>query len=121
MFAQVEGSQCWVGERNRCGVRRLVSSPVAAGSVDAGHELSVGGTGGSEVLVPFFELETQVDDLLFEAGDLLVESTDVSWGAEAGLAPGLLAEGFGEPLFQVLGSGVEPGGAFVGGKQVGLQ
>jgi hypothetical protein len=94
---------------------------VAAGSVDAGHELSVGGTSGNEVLIAFFELETQVDDLLFEAGDLLLESTDVSRCAEAGLAPGLLAKGLGEPLFHVLGSGVEPGGAFVGGKQVGLQ
>ena len=67
-----------------------------SGSVDAGHEFAVGGTGGSEVLVAFVDLESQVDDLLFEVGDLVVEGVDVSGGAEAGLAPGLFAEGFGE-------------------------
>ena len=91
------------------------------GSVDAGHELAVGGAGGGEVLVAFLELQAQVDDLLFELGDLLVEGVDVGGGAEPGLAPGVLAEGFGQALFEVLDSGVEPGGAFVGGEQVGLQ
>ena len=52
----------------------------------------------------------QVDDLLLEVGDLLAE------GAEPGLAPGVLAEGVGEPTFQVLDSAVEPGGAFAGGE-----
>jgi hypothetical protein len=42
-------------------------------------------------------------------------------GAQAGLAPGVLTECFGEALFEVLDAGVEPGGAFVGGEQVGLQ
>lgn len=96
-------------------------SPGAAGSVDAGHELPVGGTSGSEVLVAFVELEAQVDDLLFETSNLVLEGVDVNGGAEAGLAPGLLAEGFGEPPFQLLGSSVEPNSAFVGGEKFGLQ
>jgi hypothetical protein len=33
----------------------------------------------------------------------------------------VFAEGFGEAFFQVLDAGVESGGAFVGGEQVGLQ
>ena len=62
----------------------------------------------------------QVDDLLLEVGDLLVEGVDVGRSAEPELAPGGLAEGVGEPTFQVLDSAVEPGGAFVRGEQVGL-
>ncbi|WP_313865492.1 hypothetical protein [Mycobacterium sp.] len=61
-----------------------------------------------------------VDDLLFEMGDPLVECIDVGWGAEPGLAPRLFAEGLGEPLLELANAGVEPGGAFVGGEQVGL-
>jgi hypothetical protein len=48
-----------------------------------------------EFLVAFFELETQVDGLLFEHDDLLFESVDVVGGAEPGLVPGLLSECFG--------------------------
>ena len=91
------------------------------GAVDAGHELAVGGAGGGEVFVAFGELQAQVDDLLLEPGDLLVEGVDVGGVAEPGLAPGVLAEGLGEPVFEVLDSGVEPCGAFVRGEQVGLQ
>jgi len=50
-----------------------------------------------------------------------VEGVDVGGGAEPGLAPGVLAEGVGEAFLQVLDAGVESGGAFVGGEQVGLQ
>ena len=91
------------------------------GSVDAGHELAVGGAGGGEVFVAFGELQTQVDDLLLEPGDLLVEGVDVGGGAEPGGVPGVLAESVGEVTFEVLDSAVEPGGAFVCGEQVGLQ
>ena len=45
-----------------------------------------------------------------------MEGVDVGRGAEPGLAPGVLAEGVGEPTFQVLDSAVEPGGAFAGGE-----
>ena len=95
-------------------------SPGGVGSVDAGHELAVGGAGGGEVFVAFGELQTQVDDLLLESGDLLVEGVDVGGGAEPGGVPGALAEGVGESPFEVLDSVVEPGGAFVRGEQVGL-
>ncbi len=50
-----------------------------------------------------------------------MEGVDVGGGAEPGLAPGVLAEGVGEAFLQVLDAGVESGGAFVGGEQVGLQ
>ena len=45
-------------------------SSVAWRGVELGHELAVGGPGRGEVLVAFFELEAQVDGLLFEVGDL---------------------------------------------------
>lgn len=38
--------------------------------VELGHELTVGGAGGGEALVAFLELQAQVDDLLFQVGDL---------------------------------------------------
>jgi hypothetical protein len=53
---------------------------------------------------------------LFEVGDLLVEGVDVGWGAESGLASGLLPEGLGEPLLEVLNPFVETGSAFVRGE-----
>ena len=96
-------------------------SPVVVSGVEAGHEFAVGGAGGGEVLVAFGELQAQVDGLLFEVGDLLLELVDVGRGAEPGLAPGLLADVFGEALLELLDAGVQPGGAFVGGEQVGLQ
>jgi hypothetical protein len=66
-------------------------------------------------------LQAQVDRLLFEVGDLLVEGVDVGGGAQAGLAPGVLAQCGGETLFEMLDASVKPGGAFVGGEEVGLQ
>ena len=74
-----------------------------------GHELAVGGAGGGEVLVAFGELQAQVDDLLLEPGDLLVEGVDVGRVAEPGLAPGVLAEGVGEAMFEVLDCGCGAG------------
>ena len=83
-------------------------SPGGVGSVDAGHKLAVGGAGGGEVVVAFGELQAQVDDLLLEPGDLLVEGVDVGGGAEPGGVPGALAEGVGEPTFEVLDAAVQP-------------
>ena len=97
------------------------ASPVVVAEVDAGHQFAVGGAGSGEVVVAFGELQAQVDGLLFEVGDLLVEGVDVGRGTEAGLAPGVLAEGFGEAFLQLLDTRVEPDRAFVGGEQVGLQ
>jgi hypothetical protein len=73
-----------------------------------GHELTVGGPGRGEVLVAFLELETQVDGLLFEVGDLLAEGIGVGGGAEPGLAPGLLAERFGQAFLELPDAGAEP-------------
>jgi hypothetical protein len=53
--------------RNRCGARWL-SGCSCGGGVDLGHELAVGGTGGTEVLVASVELEPQVGDLLLLKG-----------------------------------------------------
>ena len=58
---------------------------------------------------------------MFEGGNAGVELVDVGVRAEPGLAPDLLAERLGQALFELLGAGSEPEGAFVGGKQVRLQ
>ena len=71
----------------------------------SGHEFAVGGAGGGEVFVAFVELQTQVDDVLFELGDLLVEGVDVGGGAEPGLAPGVLAERLRRAASPVAGRG----------------
>ena len=95
-----------VSVRDRCGAStgRGVSS-VACRGVELGHELAVGGAGGGEVLVAFFELQAQVDGLLFEVGDLLAEGIDVSGRAEPGFAPGLLAERLGQAFFELPDAG----------------
>jgi hypothetical protein len=96
-------------------------SPVAVVGVDAGHEFTVAGSGGGEVLVPFDELQAQIKPLLLEVRDLLVQGVEVGWGAQPGLAPCVLTGCFGEAFLEVLNANVQPGGAFVGGEQVGLQ
>ena len=96
-------------------------SAVAHGLVEAGHEFPVGRARGGEVLVSFFELEAQVDDLLLELAVLLGEAAGVGGGGEAGLVSGLLAERFGQAVFELPDAAGEPEGAFVGGGQVGLQ
>ena len=78
---------------------------VVAVVVELGHELAVGGAGGGEFVVAFFELQAQVDGLLLEVGDFLVERVDVGGRAEPGFAPGLFAERFGQPLSRVGGRG----------------
>ncbi len=59
--------------------------------------------------------------VLGEPGDLLLELADVVGLAEAGLAPGLLAEQLGEALLKLADAGGEAGEALVGGEQVRLQ
>jgi hypothetical protein len=89
--------------------------------VDAGHELAVGSPGGSEFVVTVGELDAQVSGLLLGLGDPGGERVDVGRRAESGFAPGLLAERFGQALFELPDAGVEPDGAFVGGEEVRLQ
>jgi len=98
----------------------VATSPVVC-SVEPSHELAVGSAGGGELAVAFFELDAQIGDLLFQAGDRVIESIDAGGCAEPGFPPGLLAERLGQALFELLGAGSEPEGAFVGGKQVRLQ
>jgi len=86
--------------------------------VESGHEFAVGGAGCGEVFVAFVELLLQVEVVLFELVDALVEGVDVGRGAEPGLAPGVLAEGVGEPTFQVLDS-AGGAGRRVRGRRVG--
>ena len=50
-----------------CGV-----SQVTCCGIELGHELPVGGAGGGQVLVAFFELQAQVNDLLLELSGLLL-------------------------------------------------
>src|SRR5450756_1749028 len=107
--------------RDRCGATTWLGVSSACLVVELGHEFPVGGAGGGEVVVAFFELQPQVGDLLFQAGDLLAEGVDVGGCAESGLAPGLVAECLGQPFFQVLDAGAEPDGALVRGEQVCLQ
>jgi hypothetical protein len=66
----------------------------ARGGVELGHELAVGGAGGAEFLVAFFEREAQADVLLLQAGGLLAELVEVGALPEATGVPGLL----GNPL-----------------------
>jgi hypothetical protein len=96
-------------------------SLAACRGVEPGHELAVGGPGGGEVFVAFFELEAQVGGLLLKVGDLLVEGVDIGGRAEPGFAPGLVAERFGQAVFELPHAGGEPDRAFMGGEQVGLQ
>jgi len=58
-------------------------SPVIRAVVDAGHQLTVSGAGGSEFVVAFAELDAQVGGLLFELGDLAAERVDVGGCAES--------------------------------------
>ena len=73
-----------------------------------------------EVLVAFFELETQIDGLLFDGGDLQLELIDVVGGTEPGLMPGLLAERLGEAPFELLDARSETSGTLLRVEQVGL-
>src|SRR5262245_37606913 len=66
------------------------------GVAELGHELAVGRACGGEVLVAFFELEAQVDDLLLKLAVLLGEAAGIGGRGEPGLVPGLLAERFGQ-------------------------
>ncbi|MEW2471059.1 hypothetical protein AB0919_39670 [Streptomyces sp. NPDC046994] len=69
-------------------------------SVDLGHEFTVRGACGGEILVPFIEFGAEIEDLLFQLGDSVGERLDVGGGAEAGRLPGGLPEGLGETPFQ---------------------
>jgi len=89
-------------------------------AVELGHELAVGGAGSGEVVVAFLEFQLQVDRLLFEGGDPGLELLGVVGGADAHLAPDLLAERFAEALFEAADLGGEAGGAGVGSREVGL-
>jgi hypothetical protein len=62
------------------------------GYVELGHQFAVGGAGGGEVLVAFFELQPRVNDVLFERYDALLKLVDVGGCTESGCAPSLFAE-----------------------------
>ena len=102
---------------DRCGASLLPACRV----VELCHELAVGGPGGGEVLVAFVELQPQIGVVLLEVADFLLEGVDVGGGTEAGFAPGLLAERFGEAFFELADAGGEPQRPLVGGEQVRLQ
>lgn len=55
----------------------IVLSSACVRLVELGHEFTVGGACGGEVVVAFFELEAQFYGLLLQMSDLLVEGVDV--------------------------------------------
>jgi hypothetical protein len=63
----------------------------------------------------------QVDDLLFELGDALLQGVHVDRGADACLAPGVVAEQFGQPLLKAPDLGGLAGDLAVCIGEVGLQ
>ncbi len=82
----------------------VATSPVVC-SVELGHELAVGGAGGGELAVAFFEPDAQIGGLLFRAGDRVVEGVDAGGCAEPRFAPGLLAERLGLAFLELLDAG----------------
>ena len=72
-----------VGATGVVQARRAVCSSVAAWGVEPGHEFAVRCPGGGQVLGAFLELQTEVDGLLFEVGDLRLELFEVGWCAES--------------------------------------
>jgi hypothetical protein len=85
--------------------------------VELGHQFGVGGAGGNEVLITFFELQAHAGGLLLELVDLLGERVNVGGRAESAVVPGQLVEGFGEPVFELPDARGQPERAFAGGKQ----
>ncbi|MEV5543709.1 hypothetical protein AB0L13_43560 [Saccharopolyspora shandongensis] len=71
-------------------------------------EVTVGSSGCVKFLIAFSKLIREVNDLLFELGDAAFEVVDVVGGAESALAPGLIAEEFGELVLQQSDSGGLP-------------
>ena len=93
----------------------------SASSVEVGDQFSVGGSRGVQFVVAFLKLAAQVDDLLFEVGDPALELVDVGGSAEAGCAPGVLAEQFGQLGLQLPDPGGLPGELALGVGQVCLE
>jgi hypothetical protein len=122
VFAQLRGRCRDASVRGRCGASTgCGASSVSCRGVELGHELTVGCAGCGQVLLPLLELQAQVDGLLLEMGGFLGEGVDVSWRAEPGFAPGLLAERAGQAVLELADAGGHPCRAFTGGEQVGLQ
>ena len=63
----------------------------------------------------------QAGDLLLERVVVLLERVDAGRGAEPGFLPGVLAEQGGEPAFELLDAGGQPGGSLLGVEQISLQ
>ena len=102
-----------------CGSRSLELT-AGCGGVELGHELPVGGSGGVEFLIAFFEFQTEFHRLLLKADDPLLQSVDVFGCAQAGLPPCLLTERFGEPAFELLDARGQTGDALLGVEKVRL-
>ena len=58
-----------------------------SGAVDPGHEFAVGAACGGEFFLAFFQLQPQVDELLFEEDDPSLEFLDVGGRAQPRGAP----------------------------------
>jgi hypothetical protein len=85
-----------VGEVGCAGALYRYSGPPAVQM----HEVTVGSSGCVEFLVAFGKLVGEVDDLLFELGDAALHLVGVVGRAESAVAPGLIAEEFGELVLQ---------------------
>ena len=76
---------------------------------------------GRQLLLGQVKPVVRVEELLLELDDPALQSIDVLWRAEAGLAPGLLAEHFGQSRLKLADSGGEPAVAFMCVDEIGLQ
>jgi len=77
--------------------------------VQVGEELAVRVPSGSELVVPFGELDLDICQLGFEGADAAMELIDVVGSTEAGLPPGLFAHQLRETTFETLNVGHDGG------------
>ncbi len=88
--------------RSRSGRCRELNPAVLSGVVHVRERLSVGGPRRFESLVTFFQLVSQLDDLLFQGHNLSLEPVDICGCPQPGFVPCLLAEQLGQLLLRLL-------------------
>ncbi len=74
----------------------LLSTAISRCGVHPGHQLTVGGASGVELLAALFKLASESHDLLLQHDDPLPQLVDIGGSAEPGLAPALRPPQLGE-------------------------